>query len=181
MNEEPTAPPRGRRPKLGPDQVAELVAQYLKDPRGSGHPHQLAAAFGVSTSTVYRCLGQTSRKGRPTVLTPGQIDDLRKLHSKYPEGDGHPSQLAAAFGVSTSTVYRLLRTRASERSDIVPSVGDPEDRELTAWELDQLTQRYNAAGEEGVADELSRIAEEWGLTRSALARALDSIDNLLNF
>jgi len=46
----------GRKPKLSQEQIIEMVALRLSDPKGVGHASRLAEKYGVSVKTVYNYL-----------------------------------------------------------------------------------------------------------------------------
>jgi lambda repressor-like predicted transcriptional regulator len=94
-------PPKQAQIRLGPNDVAQLVAAY----EAGGRVKQLARQFGIHRLTVSSILQREGVALRHRGIHPDDLSEVIRLHR-----DGRAlARLAAMFDVSPSTMTNALR------------------------------------------------------------------------
>jgi DNA-directed RNA polymerase specialized sigma24 family protein len=105
----PPAPPRSLGKRLSPAERTELITAF----NAGVTQETLAAEHGISIRSIKRLVHGSSNRPHATAnrLTPTQRADL--IHA-FHTGGFSQQDLAGKFGISLSTVKRILRNRTTD-------------------------------------------------------------------
>jgi transposase-like protein len=144
---------------LSPDRSAEVKRRYV----AGEHPPAIAASMGVGLGAVWGALRRSGVPIRTIADIRGKLskEQWQEAIRRYAEGESAPS-VAAAFGVTSGSLYRQMKRRGISRRTLLQAKGN-----FTETQLDEVIRRY-VAGEDAVS-----LGQEFGVHPNSIYAHLE--------